>query len=189
MAKKSLTEIKKEFTPLLDDNGKRYIPVSIRVEDSILSPFSPKGNPTISSEFAEFLDSQYTEMTANDQLHIDIECDTIDDDEKILYEGAIRSYYKAAETRKTKELFRNNIIALIMVIIGIVVLTVSVLFYVFSHEIVGEIIDIVAWVFVWEAVDLFFLRSPTLIRERMKCRHFIEAEITYSNTQKQQNVA
>ncbi|MBE5732693.1 MAG: YihY/virulence factor BrkB family protein [Clostridiales bacterium] len=189
MKNKSLTDVKKEFSPLLDENGKRYIPVSVRVEDSILSPFSPKGNPTISGEFAEFLDSQYTEMKANDQLHIDIECDTIDDEERILYEGAIRSYYKAEETRKTKELVRNNIIALIMVIIGIVVLTVSVIFYIFSHEIVGEIIDIVAWVFVWEAVDLFFLRSPTLIREKLKCKHFIGAEITYSYTQKQQNVA
>ena len=187
--KKSLTKSKQDFSPLTDENGKRYIPVSVRVEDSILSPFSPKGNPTISGEFAEFLDSQYTEMKGGDKLHIDIECDTIDDDERGLYEGAIRSYYKAEEMRKTKELARNNFIALIMLIIGIIVLTTSVIFYVFSHEIVGEIIDIVAWVFVWEAVDLFFLRSPILIRERQKCKHFIEAEITYSYTKKQQNVA
>ncbi len=189
MKTKSLTDIKKEFSPLLDENGKRYIPVSVRVEDSILSPFSPKGNPTISSEFAEFLNVQYTEMKEKDQLHIDIECDTIDDEERILYEGAIRSYYKAEETRKEKELIRNNIIALIMLVIGIIVLTVSVLFYVFSHEIVGEIIDIVAWVFVWESVDLFFLHAPVLIRERQKCKHFIEAEITYSYTENQRNVA
>jgi hypothetical protein len=189
MKNKSLTDINKEFSPLLDENGKRYIPVSVRVEESILSPFSPKGNPTISSEFAEFLDSQYTEMKANDQLHIDIECDTIDDEERVLYEGAIRSYYRAEEVKKTKEIIRNNFIALIMLIIGIVVIAVSVFFYVFSHNIVGEIIDIVAWVFVWEAVDLFFFRSPILIRERLKCKHFIDAEITYSYPQKQQNVA
>ena len=76
-----------------------------------------------------------------------------------------------------------------MLIIGIVVIAVSVFFYVFSHNIVGEIIDIVAWVFVWEAVDLFFFRSPILIREKLKCKHFIEAEITYSFANEAKNVA
>jgi hypothetical protein len=189
MSNKSLTISKQEFSPLLDENGKRYIPVSVRVEDSILSPFSPKGHPTISGEFAEFLDSQYTEMKRNEKLHIDIECDTIDDDERLLYEGAIRSYYKAQEKRKTNEIVRNNIIALIMLIIGALVLTLSVMFYVFSHEIIGEIIDIVAWVFVWESVDLFFIHRSILLRERAKCKYFIEAEITYSFANEAKNVA
>ncbi|MBO5223887.1 MAG: hypothetical protein J6C23_05185 [Clostridia bacterium] len=187
--KMTLKKLKQDFSPLLDEEGNRLIPVSIREEDSILSPFSPKGRPTISGEFAEFLDSQYTDMKSKEKLHIDIECDTIDDKEEILYEGAIRSYYKAEEKRKTKELVRNNVIALIMLLTGIVVLTVSVVFFILSHEIIGEIIDIVAWVFVWESVDLFFMRRPQLLSEIIRCRHFAESKITYSVTEKQQDVA
>ncbi len=189
MSNLSLKDIQKDFTPLKDGEGNRYIPVSVRDEDSILSPFSPKGNPTISSEFAEFLDSQYSEMGKNEKLHIDIECDTIDEQEQVLYDGAIRAYYKAEESRRRKELIRNNIIALCMVVLGALVLAISVVFYVFSHEIVGEIIDIVAWVFVWEAVDLFFLRGPVLMRECNKCRHFADADITYSTTSEQKKAA
>lgn len=189
MEHKSLKMLKQDFEPLLDEKGCRYIPVSVREEGSILSPFSPKGNPTISGEFAEFLDSQYTEMKKSELLHIDIECDTIDNEEKSLYTEAIRTYYKAEEKRKKREVARNNIVAIIMLAIGIVFLAVSVLFYVFSHEIIGEVIDIVAWVFVWESVDIFFIRRPQLLREKAKCKHFINAEITYSYTTEKKEVA
>jgi hypothetical protein len=173
-------KVNKDFVPKVDENGNRYIPVTVRDENSILSTFSPKGSPTISGEFAEFLDSQYTEMSRKEKLRIDIDCDTIDDEEKVLYAGAIRSYYSAEKLRKRNELVRDNVVSLIMLIIGVLVLTASVLLRVFQNEIVGEVIDIIAWVFVWESVDLFFIHRHSLLKECIKCEHFINAEITYS---------
>ena len=53
-----------------------------------------------------------------------------------------------------------GIISLILAIAGITILTVMVSLMMLNivDQIIGEIIDIVAWVFLWEAVDLWFLK-------------------------------
>ena len=47
-----------------------------------------------------------------------------------------------------------------------------------------EIVDIVAWVFMWEAADLFFLERNVLKLEQLRSSRLYAAEITFGETVK-----
>ena len=49
----------------------------------------------------------------------------------------------------------------------------------FGNAIWTEIVDIFAWVFVWEAVDQFFIERRKLILDRKKYQAFTEMKINY----------
>lgn len=42
-----------------------------------------------------------------------------------------------------------------------------------------EVIDIFAWVFLWEAVDLFFIERSHLLVRAKRLQNFIQMQINY----------
>ena len=43
-----------------------------------------------------------------------------------------------------------------------------------------EMIDVVAWVFMWEAADIFFFQRSTLRMKRLRYFNLIQADISFS---------
>ena len=77
---------------------------------------------------------------------------------------------------------RNLIVSVIFTVIGIVGLAAMLLLdHFFNSAIWVEVVDIFAWVFVWEAVDQFFIERRKLNIEKRKYQAFTEAEIQYNN--------
>ena len=56
------------------------------------------------------------------------------------------------------------------------------------HFAIVEVFDIVAWVFVWEAVDSHFLARRDLQRERLKKYRFIRSDIEVLEYNRKPNV-
>lgn len=76
-----------------------------------------------------------------------------------------------------RELKRNRMIVSGLTLLGIFVLGVSIFFCVYFHHLLwSEIINIVAWILLWEAVDIAVFQSHSL---RMKYLAFITMEIDY----------
>ena len=48
-----------------------------------------------------------------------------------------------------------------------------------TNYILSEMVDIAAWVFMWEAVDLFFLERKILKVEQLRACRLFGAEISY----------
>ena len=78
------------------------------------------------------------------------------------------------------KLKRNAVTSLIMAIIAVAILTVYVALALYSADyVLLEIIDIAAWVFMWEAVDLFFLERRAIKLEQLRDCRLYSAEVTF----------
>lgn len=115
----------------------------------------PKKTPVISTEVADFIEQSTISINPKEKLTLKIHSDCIDDREKELYREAIKEYYTEKYVANKRELIRNNIITLILTMMGVVVLALAILLEYQTNSLIWyEVIDIVAWVLLWEAVDI-----------------------------------
>lgn len=146
--------------PCRDEQGNVVINMHVKDDTNFLSVFSVSEAPIISSEVAEFLEASTKELLPKEKLALHIRSACIDNEEESIYTEAIREYYSKSYRESCRELKRNNLISLVLAIIGAIILAVAV--YIecrYSSVIWSELVDIAAWVFVWEAVDTKFFKT------------------------------
>lgn len=161
-----------------DENGRALIEMTVKNDDDFLSPFSENETPVISQDVAEFIESS-TNSLPFDDLTIRIHSDCIDEEEKTVYQKAVKEYYLERYISNEKEIKRNYIIAVIMAFVGVLVLGVSIYLGMNDRMLVAEVIDIFAWVFLWEAVDISILRNVALRIKRKRYLSYIGMKIEY----------
>ena len=158
------------------------INMTVLHDDGFLSPYSPTDTPIISSDVADFLENGANTYLPKQKIKLNIHGDCIDDDEKTVYDKAIRNYFDLKLQGMAISLRRNLIVSVIFTVIGIVGLAAMLLLdHFFNSAIWVEVVDIFAWVFVWEAVDQFFIERRKLNIEKRKYQAFTEEEIQYNN--------
>jgi len=163
-----------------DNEGRSVLRMNVSDDDAFLSPYSADGQSVISSEVAEFIDNAAAPLNLKRPVKIIIRGATIDDEEKKTYRAAVKKYYGNKIFEADGRLKKNLVLSAIMALIGAAILSACVLLHVNNAgAVISELIDIVAWVFAWEAVDLFFLERPLLRRELLKSCRLYEAEISY----------
>ena len=156
------------------------INMTVLNDSEFLSPYSPTETPIISGEVAEFLENGAAKRMPKQKVSLNIHSDCIDDGEKTVYDKAIRNYFNLKLEGANQDLKRNLIVSVIFTVIGVVGLAAMLLFeHFFNNAIWVEVVDIFAWVFVWEAVDQFFIERRKLIRNRSKYQAFTEMQINY----------
>ncbi len=100
--------------------------------------------------------------------------------EEKLYIDGLKEYYVRHYEHNRGQLKRNLLFSVIMAVIGIfgIAAALAISFY-GKIPVLAEAVDIFAWVFLWEAVDLFFLQRSLLRVERNRCLRFFEAKILF----------
>lgn len=156
------------------------INLTVRDDSQILSPYSEPGKPVISGELADYLENVASGYLPVQPLSINFYSNCIDDGEKPVYDKALRNYFsfKAAETRR--DMMQKTFMALIFTLIGVIGLTV--MFVLSAHglgEVLTECLDIFAWVFLWEAVDQFFIERKGVARKCRRFENFVNANISF----------
>ena len=175
-----IKEIRQSNHVQLDDEGRQIIHLSIQDDSNFLSPYSSVEKPIISNEIAEFLEHSIKHIKPNSKIHFVIKSETIDDDEKKIYPLAIQNYYGLEFIEITRDLNHNKWLAIIMILIGAFFFALDIILEHFHlREVLVNIIDVVAWVFVWEAVDLFVLQRSTLKIKRHRCYSMIHSKLTF----------
>ncbi len=158
------------------------INMTVLSDDGFLSPYSPVAVPVISSEVAEFLENSAENYVPKQKMQLNIRSDCIDDAEKVTYDKSIHNYFDLKLTAAKRDLRRNLIISIIFTIIGIAGLALMfVLDYLGVKAIWVEVADIFAWVFLWEAVDQFFIERRKILLDSRKFKAFAEMKINYVN--------
>lgn len=164
---KKINELKSEIDDEQTDaekdaEGRVVIPLQVNGDSGFLSPYSVKGNCDISMEVADFIERNAEQVDARESLHFKIYSNDVTEQEKIVYEKAIRTHYKQEYKRMNKEVKKHNTLAIVFA--GIAILVLGFMFIAealgFLNAITTEIIDITAWVFMWEAVYILFLQRP-----------------------------
>lgn len=159
-----------------DDEGRVIINMIVKDDSGFLSSFSENESPSISSEVAEFLENETKTMLPRQLLTLRIKSNCIDDNEKVMYVKAINEYYTKTYIVNEKEIKKNNIISIILFSIGLIILTFAIAF---PNVIWSEVLDITAWVFLWETVDIMVFKNRYQKMQRYRYLSFLSMSIEY----------
>ena len=185
--KRQQDAIRKNKKHVRDSENRVIINMVVRDDSEFLSAFSETENAVISSEVASFLDDRTLAMTPNEQLSLHVHSNCIQEDEKPVYNKAISEYYSERYAANERELIRNAIISIILGVAGIIILALMIgLDRFIGDKVWGEVIDIAAWVFIWEAVDLWFIENHVLRIKQRRYLSLISMKVSYFPLQTKQ---
>ncbi len=172
-----------------DGQGRVVIDIHVNDDSNFLSPYSQKDMPIISEDVASFLENSTDCIPHKECLSLNFHSNCIDEQEQVVYKKAIKNYYNNRLVSAKRELGKSFLIAAILAVMGIITITVAqVIGYYFESVIWAEVIDIAAWVFLWEAVDIFVFRTRSLQLNKKRYLSFITMNIEYVSTDKQTNI-
>lgn len=176
--KSTKKELDKEIKRRKEESQDYVISMNVNNDNHFLSEFSENETPVISREVAEFIEDSTPTLRKDKDLTLCIKSGCIDSQEKELYRRAVKEYYTERYVAVKEELKRDYVIAGVLAAIGILVLLLAI-FVGYHSDIWAEVINIVAWVFVWEASYLAFLETRKLKHDSKKYIAYISMKIEY----------
>ena len=163
-----------------DSENRIIIDMNVKDDSDFLSVYSTGEVPVINGEVAEFIENNTASVNPKENLTLRIYSTVIDDEEKALYKKAIKSYYTEKYKANGIELKKAHIISAILLIMGIFVLALAVLAdYFFESDVWPEVIDIFAWVLIWESADISIFKSNLLRTNKKRYSSFINMNVEY----------
>lgn len=163
-----------------DEEGRAIIELTVLRDEDFLSDFSDGTRPVISGEVAQFLEESAMRFLPKESVCLKIYSDCIDKEEERIYSEALKEYYVRHYRRNFSDLRRNALFAAVMAAVGLIGIAAALAITFWGRmPVLAEAVDIFAWVFLWEAVDLFFLQRSVLRAERNRYLRFFEAKIVF----------
>lgn len=192
---KSFSEIKKiviartkERNMERDEDGRIVYKIRVRNDDEFLSPYSKGERCVISEDAAVFIERGLEPVSYDEQLSLKISSDVITDEEEKEYTKAIHDYYADRYESSRLEKRKLTLIAAVMAVVGVIALSVMIALEVAEYNAVfTEVIDIFAWVFMWEAVDVLFLQCTLLRFKQKRYLALSDAKIEYLKINEEEN--
>lgn len=177
--KKENRQLDKEIMSNIPHSPKseNYI-VNIKVEhqNQILSSFNYDNKDTLNSDFCDYLWKNAKMMPPYDDLQINIYSNEEINEQEVI--KATKTHYSREYIEAKQSLSKTNFVALTSLLLGIFSLALLLIFYsVFNNFYVTTLIEIMAWVFVWEAVDKFFYGRTNIKRNCVLIQKIYSAEI------------
>ena len=161
-----------------DSNGRGVIDVGAENYEDIFSYYDLNNTNVLDSEFEEFLGAKADAIPLKQEiaLHFHVKDATEEKCEEI--DRVLKDNYKRKLKAINRKLHRNTMFTIYMLVLAAIAFAIYIPLAIFEvHFAVVELFDIVAWVFVWEAVDNHFLSRRNLQQERLKKYRFIRADI------------
>lgn len=163
-----------------DAFGRVIVNMTVKDDSDFLSVFSVNDTPVISSEVAEFIESSTYSVLPKEHLSLRIYSDCIDDNEKEDYRKAVKEYYTERYILNRQERNRNVIISSLLVIAGLIALSISFLISEQTGSVLWtEVINIVAWVFIWESVYVSSFTNRKLRIEMLRYLSYMSMNIEF----------
>ena len=163
-----------------DGDGRVIINMNVKDDSNFLSVFSSSATPVISGEVADFIEGCTHASPPGEQFTLRIYSDCIDGEEQEIYRSAIKEYYTGRYIASKKELKRNKVIVLLLALFGVLTLSLA---FMIDNIIWSEVIDIAAWVFLWEAVDVSFFRNRSIKYDELRCLSHMTMKVEYYDSE------
>lgn len=178
--KRSVKDFLKPKKTETDENGNVILYMVVKDDDGFLSPFSKNSAPVISSDVADFIESQTESFPPKTGFVLHVHSDCIDASEQDVYRDSIRAYYTERFLAAKHSLRRNLFVALFLALLGVLTLTFAVLTELFHvGSVWNEVVDIVAWVLLWESVDISLFRNHSLFSSRKRYLAFLSMDVKF----------
>ena len=161
-----------------NDNFEDIETINIKAESkaAIFSDYNYDSNEVLNSNLEEFLVEKVKNIPPKVNLRVKIFTDDcVDENEvKVAYKNKFKGDFEELE----QELKRNTLFALTMLILGVLFMGFLILeIYFLNNYILSTILEIAVWVFVWEAVDSFFLERSSIRRKRYQMARLYYADL------------
>ncbi len=187
--KKKLKEARKEILKKedihFDSDDNALITVKAESEEQIFSSYDYDNNEKLNEELADYIWDKARFVPSKNDIRIKVY--TSEKVDAVEVETAIHNKYKKEYLELREEKKRNALFSLAMLIAGLFVLGILYLSYLFfKNEFLDVILEIVTWVFIWEAADAFFLQRASLRRRQFTLLKLCTAnvEVVKKRTQK-----
>lgn len=182
-------ELEKEEKQVYDQEGRVIINLTVLNDSEFLSPYGEDDDVLISSETASFIEHSTKPIHPRKDLTLVLNSNVIDENEQVYFEKGVRNYYENTFLELNKKLKSNFLACILLTIAGFVWFGVLIgLSFVVKYDIVIEMISIAGWVFLWEAVDLFFLQRPGLKRQQFRAYALMNAKIKFQKLKTKKQV-
>ncbi len=161
-----------------NDNFEDIETINIKAESkaAIFSDYNYDSNEVLNSNLEEFLVERVKNIPPKVNLRVKIFTDDcVDENEvKVAYKNKFKGDFEELE----QELKRNMLFALTMLILGVLFMGFLILeMYFLNNYILSTILEIAVWVFIWEAVDSFFLERSSIRRKRYQMARLYYADL------------
>ena len=180
LSKKKIDKVLSQNNYERDEQNRVIVNMIVKDDKHILSEFSNSQTPIIDNKVGDFIENATAAIPAKELLTLKITSDCISDEEKGDYGKGIKEYYKNKYALQQKELKHNYFIVLFLTVISVALLALSFLIKTnVNLEIWGEIVNIVAWFFLWEAVAIISFRTQAMRFKRNKYLSYLSIKIEY----------
>ena len=157
-------------------NDIETINVKVKHEEEIYSGYNYDRNEVLNPALSDFLVEKAESLHKRSKLRIKIFSDFSLEEHELF--SAIKNKFKGEFESYERKLKQTAIFSLVVLILGILFLGIFVLEEIFFHNVVLSIIlEIASWVFIWEAVDSFFLERIALKEKRRQMARLYDAKI------------
>lgn len=169
-------QLKNDDGLMLDSEDNAVISINAPKQEQIFSEYDYDSGEDLNQELSDFVTNKAKFVPINKEIRLRLYTEKIT--EKINVESAIKNNFKKKYIETQNEIKKNTLFALAMFIVGLFSLAVLLLMHSFFYNVYTEVIlEIVTWVFIWEAVDAFFLKRLSLKKEATTYLKLYSAEI------------
>lgn len=150
--------------------------ININNAEQVISKYSYDENDKLNKDLSEFIldKTKLIPATKNIQLNFHTQSNI----EKSEIKTTLQNHFREEYLEVKDELKKRNIFALIMLLFGTITLSILFLTYnIFNNAYLETILEITTWVFVWEAVDSFFLQRARIKSKCLRMKNLYHAKV------------
>lgn len=183
---KRLNDLSKQLKNIEDSDGfvcdeedRGIIDVGAENYDDIFSPYCFKGGDTLSQEMVEYLWDKQGVIPLDYDLTLRFNVKNADENKRKEIQMAVKQNYESDIHSTDQKLHRLRVLSIWFVVLGLILATA----YIFSVSYtnfplaVNFILELLAWVFIWEGVRALFLDTRTLKLDKLKALRLAAAKI------------
>lgn len=164
----------------IDEQCNSIVNVSIEEGNKFFSDYGDRKNLGISEDLAGYLKNATNAIPVNNKLHLRIKYKKVDENNKNNFSKAIKHYYSNELFEINRMLKKNLGTMFVTIFFASIFLALWVLAEHFLFPpVVRMIIQIIAWAFVGQTVELLFVKRSYLRHEKNKILQLLDAKITF----------
>lgn len=157
-------------------NNRAIISIKADEKEKIFSSYDYGKNVALNPELDGFIWDKAKSIPLSKDIKIKFYTNSTTNEKQVV--EVIRNNYKKEYVESKNELKRNALFSLRMFILGLLFLSFLLLMHTYFYNIYTEIVvEIATWVFIWEAVDSFFLQRAELKRKQIILLKLYSADI------------
>ena len=180
LLRKKLNKVKKQISQkdeiVFDGNDNALITIKAMEEQQIFSTYDYDCNEKLNEELASYIWDKAKFVPAKNDIRIKMYVDDKVNESEV--QNAVYNKFKKEYIESKMQKKRNFLFSMVMFFVGLLALAVLFLSYsFFPNAYVDVILEIVVWVFLWEAVDAFFLERSQINHKQLVLLKLCSADV------------